>query len=169
MVCQERSNRIVKWFSAYSEHPNAESLFGEENTLLFRLNSSMKGKMFHLSVETQSGRASQRLASGWQGHRFARNPNERSLSLYVLSASSAPRAYLFIFGCVESSLLKGLFSRCSYWGYSVLQCTGFSLRWLLSLQSAGSRLCGLQAAACGLSSCSPWALERRLNSCGTHA
>lgn len=47
----------------------------------------MKGKMFHLSVETQSGRASQRLTSGWQGHRFVPNPNERNLSLYVLSAS----------------------------------------------------------------------------------
>lgn len=79
MVCQGRSNRIVKRFSAYFEHPNAESLSGEENTLLFCLNS-MKGKMFHLSVETQSCKASQRLTSGWQGHCFVPNPNERNFS-----------------------------------------------------------------------------------------
>lgn len=42
---KERSNRIVKWFSVYSEPLNAESLFREENTLLFCLNS-MKGKCF---------------------------------------------------------------------------------------------------------------------------
>ena len=47
-------------------------------------------------------------------------------------------------------------------GYSSLQCTGFSLRWLLLLQSTGSR-------ACGLSSCGSWALERRLSSCGARA
>ena len=29
-------------------------------------------------------------------------------------------------------------------GYSLLQCTGFSLRWLLLLQSTGSRARGLQ-------------------------
>ena len=35
------------------------------------------------------------------------------------------------------------FSGCSEWGSSLLQCTGFSLWWLLSLQSTGSRACGL--------------------------
>ena len=35
-------------------------------------------------------------------------------------------------------------------GYSLLQCTGFSLWWLLLLQSAGSRRVGSVAVACGL-------------------
>ena len=78
--------------------------------------------------------------------------------------------YLFIFGCVGSSLLR----------------TGF-----LQLQQAGATLCcGTWASHCGgfsccgvwapgtgasvvmargISSCGSWALERRLSSCGTWA
>ena len=71
-------------------------------------------------------------------------------------------------------------------GYSSLQCAGFSLRWLLMLQSIGSRRTGF--SSCGwwalehrlssrgswalehrLSSCGSWALEHRLSSCGTRA
>ena len=47
-------------------------------------------------------------------------------------------------------------------GYSSLQCTGFSLRWLLLLRSTGSR-------HAGFSSCGVRALERRLSSCGARA
>ena len=47
-------------------------------------------------------------------------------------------------------------------GYSLLWCAGFSLRWLLLLQSTGSR-------RTGFSSCGLWALERRLSSCGAWA
>ena len=47
-------------------------------------------------------------------------------------------------------------------GYSSLQCRGFSLRWLLLLQSMGSR-------HRGFSSCGSRALERRLSSCGAWA
>ena len=47
-------------------------------------------------------------------------------------------------------------------GYSSLQCAGFSLRWLLSSRSMGSRYSGF-------SSCGTRALERRLNSCGALA
>ena len=47
-------------------------------------------------------------------------------------------------------------------GYSSLWCTGFSLRWLLLLQSTGSR-------PAGFSSCGSQALERRLSSCGARA
>ena len=47
-------------------------------------------------------------------------------------------------------------------GYSSLQCVGLSLRWLLLLQSTGSR-------RAGFSSCGSCALERRLSSCGTRA
>ena len=47
-------------------------------------------------------------------------------------------------------------------GYSSLQCTGFSLRWLLLLWSTGSRRPGFR-------SCGSRALERRLSSCGARA
>ena len=47
-------------------------------------------------------------------------------------------------------------------GYSSLRCAGFSLRWLLLLQSTGSR-------RTGFSSCGSRALERRLSSCGARA
>ena len=47
-------------------------------------------------------------------------------------------------------------------GYSLLWCTGFSLRWLLLLQSTGSR-------HVGFSSCGLQVLERRLSSCGALA
>ena len=47
-------------------------------------------------------------------------------------------------------------------GYSSLPCAGFSLRWLLLLQSTGSRRAGFR-------SCGSPALERRLSSCGTQA
>ena len=47
-------------------------------------------------------------------------------------------------------------------GYSSLQCTGFSLRWLLFLWSMGSR-------HVGFSSCCSQALEHRLSSCGARA
>ena len=44
-------------------------------------------------------------------------------------------------------------------GYSLLWCAGFSLQWLLLLQSTGSR-------SEGFSSCGSRTLERRLSSCG---
>ena len=47
-------------------------------------------------------------------------------------------------------------------GYSLLQCAGFSLWWLLLLQSTGSR-------HVGFSSCGTQALEHRLSSCGARA
>ena len=47
-------------------------------------------------------------------------------------------------------------------GHSLLQCAGFSLRWLLLLRSMGSR-------HMGFSSCGSQALEHRLSSCGARA
>ena len=47
-------------------------------------------------------------------------------------------------------------------GYSLLRRVGFSLRWLLLLQSVGSR-------CTGFSSCGSRALERSLSSCGAWA
>ena len=55
--------------------------------------------------------------------------------------------YLFNFGCAGSLWLCGLFSGCSHQG--LLFCCGghcgFSLWWLLSLQSMGSRCAGLRS------------------------
>ena len=50
--------------------------------------------------------------------------------------------------------------------YSSLQCTGFSLRWLLLLRSMGSRHMGFSSCGTQLSSCGWWAPECRLSSCG---
>ena len=47
-------------------------------------------------------------------------------------------------------------------GYSSLRCVGFSLQWLLLLQSMDSR-------CMSFSSCGSWALECRLSSCGAQA
>ena len=70
---------------------------------------------------------------------------------------------LFIFGCPGSSLPRAGFSLvAASWGYSSLQCVGFSLRWLLLLRSTGSR-------RAGFSSCGSRSLERRLSSCGARA
>ena len=56
--------------------------------------------------------------------------------------------YLFIFGCFGSSLLcEGFSLVAARWGYSSLQCMGFSLRWLLLLQSTGPRRMGF--SSCG--------------------
>ena len=51
--------------------------------------------------------------------------------------------------------VRGLSLAASSGGYSSLQCTGFSLRWLLLLQSTDSRRtgfssCGTVVVACGL-------------------
>ena len=57
---------------------------------------------------------------------------------------------------------RGLSLAVASGGYSSLRCAGFSLRWLLSLQSTDSRRegfssCGLRALERGLSSCGAWA------------
>ena len=57
---------------------------------------------------------------------------------------------LFIFGCIVSLLLRGLSLVAASGGYSLLQCAGFSLRWLVLLRSTGSR-------CVGFNSCGTWA------------
>ena len=53
---------------------------------------------------------------------------------------------LFIFGCAVSSLFWELFSSCGEQGLLfLLQCTGFSLQWLLLLRSSGSRFTGFSS------------------------
>ena len=64
--------------------------------------------------------------------------NMVSLSLVFL--------YLFVYVWLQgvSVAERALNSSCRKWGYSPLQCTGFSVQWLLLLQSTGSRACRLQ-------------------------
>ena len=54
---------------------------------------------------------------------------------------------LFILGCVGSSLLRGLSLVAVSGGYSSLWCMGFSLWWLLLLQSTGSRHTGFSSCS----------------------
>ena len=64
--------------------------------------------------------------------------------------------FIYIFGCVGSSLLHVGFSLVvASGGYSSLQCAGFSLRWLLLLWSTGSRHAGSVVVAHGLSCSAP--------------
>ena len=65
------------------------------------------------------------------------------------------------FGCSGFPLIHAGFSVvAASEGYSSLHCMGFSLWWLLSLWSGGSR-------HASFSSCGSWALEHWLSSCGT--
>ena len=68
----------------------------------------------------------------------------------------------FFWPCWVFAAARGLSLVAASGGYSLLQCVGFSLQWLLLLQSTGSR-------CVGFSSCSTGALERRLSSCGAWA
>ena len=72
--------------------------------------------------------------------------------------------YLFIYFWLRwvFTAARGLSLVAASGGYTSLWCAGFSLRWLLLLQSTGSR-------RTGFSSCGSRALERRLSSCGTRA
>ena len=76
--------------------------------------------------------------------------------------------YLFIyliFGCTGSSLARGFSLVAESGGYSLLRCTGFSLRWLLLLQSTGARRTGF--SSCGTRA--SVVVARRLSSCGAWA
>ena len=69
--------------------------------------------------------------------------------------------YFLFFGCIGSLLLRGGFSLVVVSGdYSLLQFAGFSLQWLLLLQSMGSK-------HASFSSCGSRAPEHRLSSCGS--
>ena len=61
------------------------------------------------------------------------------------------------------------FSSCSEWSCSSLWCAGFSLWWLLLLQSTVLGAWASVVVARGLSSCGSQALECRLSSCGERA
>ena len=69
--------------------------------------------------------------------------------------------YLFIFGCVGSSLLHtGFLQFVASGGYSLLWCACFLLRWLLLLWSMGSRHAGFNS--CGTRAQQLWLVGSRL-------
>ena len=76
---------------------------------------------------------------------------------------------IFICGCTIHNAMCGLSLVAVNRGYSLLWCSGFSLWWLLLLQSTGSRPMSFSSCSMWVSSCSFWALEHRINSCGTQA
>ena len=78
-----------------------------------------------------------------------------AITIFFLMIQIFKKIYLilFIFGCVGS----------------LLWCAGFSLQWLLLLQSKGSRRVGSVVVARRLSSYGSRALEHRLSSCGAWA
>ena len=81
---------------------------------------------------------------------------KRTLEVKERDESTMPPQFLFfnnlfIFGCVGSFVAaRRLSIVVASGGYSSLRCVGFSLRWLLLLQSMGSR-------RVGFSSCGMWA------------
>ena len=70
--------------------------------------------------------------------------------------------FIYFWLCWVFVAARGLSLVVASGGYSLLWCVGFSLQWLLLLRSTGSR-------CVGFSSCSSWALESRLSSCGARA
>ena len=78
-------------------------------------------------------------------------PTEMNSSVPQFPQDAEVAVINFFFGCVGSSLLSAGFSLVAESrGYSSLWCAGFSLWWLLLLQSRGSR-------HAGFSSCGTWA------------
>ena len=78
-------------------------------------------------------------------------PHFLSLFFFFFLSNLILSIYLFI-GCVGSSLLCVGSLAVASRGYFSLQCAGFSLQWLLLLQSTGSR-------HTGFNSCSMWAQQ----------
>ena len=89
------------------------------------------------------------------------SPNHRTAREFP--GMSFFKKFYFFFGCAVSSLMCKLFSSC---GVQSFHCDGFS--YCGGFSSVELRLWGVWAyvVARGLSSCSSWALEHRLSSCG---
>ena len=90
-----------------------------------------------------------------------------TLGLLLLLVTGVPFIFIsmtfyFFWLCWVFVAARGLFLVVESGGYSLVQCVGFSLRWLLLLQSTDSR-------RAGFSSCGSQALESRLSSCGARA
>ena len=87
----------------------------------------------------------------------------------VIFLSFLINLFIFLWLCWVFVATCGLSLVAGSRGYSSLRCAGFSLLWLLLLQSTGSRPRASVVVACGLSSCGSRALEHRLSSCGAQA
>ena len=86
--------------------------------------------------------------------------------VYLPKDRASPNGFLSVFiylfyGCAGSSLLLGLSLVVESRGYSSLQCSGFSVWWLLLLQRTDSR-------DLGFSSCGVWTHSLGLPGCRAH-
>ena len=88
-------------------------------------------------------------------------PEPEFLSIFIYFFFKFLFIYLFL-AMLGLCCCARAFSSCGERGLLFVWCMGFSLWWLLLLQSMGSR-------CTGFSSCGSWALEQRLSSCGTWA
>ena len=89
-----------------------------------------------------------------RGHKEL-DTTERLHFIYTSDLICVFHNYLFFFNNFIYLLLASLglhcfvwpFSLCGEWGYSSLQCPGFSLKWFLLLQSTGSRHMGVSSCS----------------------
>ena len=91
--------------------------------------------------------------------RSAGGPDPGSLFYLILSYLILSYLILYIWLHWIFVAARGLSQLAASGGYSSLRCVGYSVRWLLLLQSTGSSNPGSVAAARRLASCSTWALE----------
>ena len=92
-------------------------------------------------------------------------------SAYILLLIANIKQYIFfLLAALGPRCCARAFSGCGERGYSSLQCTAFSLLWLLLLRSTGSRHTGSVVVARGLScslACGIF-LDQGLNPCPLH-
>ena len=93
----------------------------------------------------------------------------RGLQISFLKKINLFILFIYFWLCLVFVAACGLSLVAESGGYSSLRCMGFPLRWLLLLQSTGSRHEGSVVVARGLSLCVSLALEHRLSSCGARA
>ena len=89
-------------------------------------------------------------AGGLEGTRFhvlQQKADGQKLSHWTLLAPFFFFKFIYFWLCWVFIAARGLFLVTVSGGYSLLQCAGFSLQWLLSLQSMGSRRVGF--SSCG--------------------
>ena len=146
-VKKEKQTYVVKWFSTKTVNKNSMNK-GEPQTNGARTTEYLMG---------QGGNLNPYLT-------LYTRKNFIYLCMYVCMAALGLRC------CTQA------FSVTASGGYSSLCCVDYSLRWLLLLQSTGSRCTGF--SSCGtrasvvvhrLSSCGLRTLERRLSRCGARA
>ena len=112
----------------------------------------------HLGIKFSPHSRARRLYSTFERKRIKEKPT-KMWTYFIYLFIYLFNLFLTVLGlrcCARASLVA------SSGGYSLLRCAGFSLWWLLLLQSTGSRCtvfssCGSQALECRVSRCGAWA------------